>query len=43
MKIHHMNCGTMCPICKRLINGSGGFLKGLKWFVIAWWLKAKKA
>ena len=26
MKIHHMNCGTMCPVCKRLINGSGGFL-----------------
>ena len=27
MKIHHMNCGTMCPICKRLINGSGGFFE----------------
>lgn len=27
MKIHHMNCGTMCPMCKRLINGSGGFFE----------------
>jgi glyoxylase-like metal-dependent hydrolase (beta-lactamase superfamily II) len=27
MKIHHLNCGTMCPICKRLINGSGGFFE----------------
>lgn len=27
MKIHHLNCGTMCPMCKRLINGSGGFFQ----------------
>lgn len=27
MKIHHMNCGTMCPVCKRLINGNGGFFE----------------
>ncbi|MCQ8895469.1 MBL fold metallo-hydrolase [Limnobacter humi] len=24
-RIHHMNCGTMCPLCARLINGSGGW------------------
>ena len=27
MKIHHLNCGTMCPYGKRLIAGSGGFGK----------------
>lgn len=27
MKIHHMNCGTMCPVCRRLINGIGGFFE----------------
>lgn len=27
MKIHHLNCGTMCPVCKRLINGRGGFFE----------------
>lgn len=27
MKIHHLNCGTMCPVCKRLINGSGSFFE----------------
>ena len=30
MKIHHLNCGTMCPVCKRLINGSGGFFERAK-------------
>ncbi|WP_370263909.1 MBL fold metallo-hydrolase [Limnobacter sp.] len=27
MKIHHLNCGTMCPVCRRLINGDGGFFE----------------
>lgn len=27
MKIHHLNCGTLCPACKRLINGSGSFFE----------------
>lgn len=26
MRIHHLNCGSMCPIGKRLINGDGGWL-----------------
>ncbi len=26
LKIHHLNCGTMCPVCARLINGQGGWL-----------------
>lgn len=26
-RIHHLNCGTMCPFCRRLINGSGGWLE----------------
>lgn len=25
MKIHHLNCATMCPIAKRLIEGEGGY------------------
>lgn len=23
MKIHHLNCGTLCPACRPLINGEG--------------------
>ena len=30
MKIHHLNCGTMCPACQRLINGYGSWLKPAK-------------
>jgi glyoxylase-like metal-dependent hydrolase (beta-lactamase superfamily II) len=26
MRIHHLNCGTMCPNGARLINGEGGLL-----------------
>lgn len=25
MKIHHLNCGTLCPLCSKLINGHGSF------------------
>jgi glyoxylase-like metal-dependent hydrolase (beta-lactamase superfamily II) len=27
LRVHHLNCGTMCPACARLINGSGGLLE----------------
>lgn len=27
LKVHHLNCGTMCPACARLINGHGGWLE----------------
>ncbi len=27
MKIHHLNCGSMCPACKKLIQGSGSWLQ----------------
>lgn len=27
LKIHHLNCGTMCPHGRKLINGSGGLLE----------------
>lgn len=27
LKVHHLNCGTMCPACARLINGKGGWLE----------------
>lgn len=27
MKIHYLNCGTLHPISRRLVNGEGGFLE----------------
>lgn len=27
LKIHHLNCGTMCPACHRLVNGSGSWAR----------------
>lgn len=27
LRVHHLNCGTMCPVCARLINGKGGWLQ----------------
>ena len=27
MRIHHLNTGTMCPIGKRLVNGSGSIFQ----------------
>ncbi|MDX1669637.1 MAG: MBL fold metallo-hydrolase, partial [Limnobacter sp.] len=27
MKIHHLNCGTLCPACRRLVNGEGSFFE----------------
>src|SRR3954447_11026301 len=27
MKIHHLNTGTMCPIGRRLVNGTGGLFQ----------------
>jgi glyoxylase-like metal-dependent hydrolase (beta-lactamase superfamily II) len=30
MKVHHLNCGSLCPHGRRLLNGDGGWLeKGL--------------
>src|SRR4051812_19320612 len=26
MRIHHLDCGTLCPISSRLVNGEGGWL-----------------
>lgn len=25
MKVHHLNCGSMCPLGQRLLNGEGGW------------------
>lgn len=25
MRIHHLNCATLCPVCSRLVNGTGSF------------------
>lgn len=30
MRIHHLNCGTMCPACQKLINGYGSWKKPAK-------------
>ncbi len=27
IRIHHLNCGTLCPACQRLINGSGNWTR----------------
>lgn len=27
MRVHHLNCGTLCPRSARLINGTGGLLE----------------
>ncbi len=26
MRVHHLNCGTLCPISQRLVNGEGSLL-----------------
>lgn len=28
MRIHHLNCGSLCPQGRRLVNGEGGLLEG---------------
>lgn len=30
LRVHHLNCGTMCPTCAKLINGEGGWLEPAK-------------
>ena len=27
IKVHHLNCGTMCPACERLVQGHGSWRK----------------
>lgn len=27
IKVHHLNCGTMCPFCEPLVNGQGSWRK----------------
>ncbi|MCC6645850.1 MAG: MBL fold metallo-hydrolase [Polyangiaceae bacterium] len=27
MKVHHVNCGTMCPLARRWVNGDGGLFE----------------
>ena len=29
-RIHHLNCATMCPFGKRLVNGEGGFFENAR-------------
>lgn len=30
VRVHHLNCGTMCPACARLLDGEGGWLSSAK-------------
>lgn len=30
LRIHHLNCGTMCPACARLMDGQGGWFESAK-------------
>lgn len=30
MKIHHLNCGTMCPAARRFVDGEGSLLESTK-------------
>lgn len=30
MKVHHLNCATMCPLGGRLVNGNGGVLSAAR-------------
>jgi glyoxylase-like metal-dependent hydrolase (beta-lactamase superfamily II) len=30
LRVHHLNCGTMCPACARLMDGQGGWLDSAK-------------
>lgn len=30
LRVHHLNCGTMCPVCARLINGRGGWTEAAR-------------
>ena len=27
MRVHHLNCGTMCPIGAKAVNGTGGLFE----------------
>lgn len=27
LRVHHLSCGTLCPLSRRLINGEGGWLE----------------
>lgn len=27
IRVHHLSCGTMCPICERLVNGQGSWMR----------------
>ena len=27
MRVHHLNCGTLCPVSRRLVNGEGGLFE----------------
>ena len=27
LRVHHLDCGTLCPACARLMNGRGGWLE----------------
>ncbi len=30
MRVHHLSCGTLCPMCQKLINGTGSYFRAAK-------------
>lgn len=42
MKIHHLNCGSMCPHGRRLMQGEGGWLEPARIVCHCWLIEGRK-
>jgi glyoxylase-like metal-dependent hydrolase (beta-lactamase superfamily II) len=43
MKIHHLNCGSMCPHGRRLLQGEGGWLQPARIVCHCWLIEGRKS
>lgn len=43
MKIHHLNCGSMCPHGRRLMQGEGGWLEAAQIVCHCWLIEGKNS
>ncbi|MFT4047713.1 MAG: hypothetical protein QM661_13615 [Solimonas sp.] len=41
MKIHHLNCGSMCPHGRRFLQGAGGWLEPARIVCHCWLIEAR--
>lgn len=41
MKIHHLNCGSMCPYSRRLMQGEGGWLEPARIVCHCWLIEGR--